>query len=264
MRKWLMAIVFGSFVGVGAGFGVGLAVLASGNISSIADWLPISSAAPLAPWWPWRGDSGCNTERLVTVNSRLEPKDYGVWVAYSIRNNCNQPVWLSLSVHGGETDAHRWRTLAFTEPIEVGANQESSTGGQAVAFTSGSGLSGPSVPIPPIEKLFVTNSSAVKPREPLKCRSDSKVTHDLYWDTSATPEGTQLVAEGRITNTCDQAVWSFLEVVAIGNNGVAIGSGFSDGYLIKPSDSEILSRVVERAMIRQPSEPPRWRCRARA
>jgi three-Cys-motif partner protein len=27
---------------------------------------------------------------------------------------------------------------------------------------------------------------------------------------------------------------------------------------------EILSRVVERAMIRQPSEPPRWRCRARS
>ena len=26
---------------------------------------------------------------------------------------------------------------------------------------------------------------------------------------------------------------------------------------------EVLSRVVERAMIRQPSEPPRWRSRAR-
>ena len=31
----------------------------------------------------------------------------------------------------------------------------------------------------------------------------------------------------------------------------------------KEKGTEVLSRVVERAMIRQPSEPPRWRCRAR-
>jgi len=36
------------------------------------------------------------------------------------------------------------------------------------------------------------------------------------------------------------------------------------GEVFVPRESEILSRVVDRGMIRQPSEPPRWRCRARS
>ena len=36
-----------------------------------------------------------------------------------------------------------------------------------------------------------------------------------------------------------------------------------DGYTQGSASEEVLSRVVDRAMIRQPSEPPRWRCRAR-
>ena len=154
-----------------------------------------------------------------------------MWLTYSLRNNCSQQVWASLSVYGGESEGHRWRAASFTEPIEVDANG-SADGGLFFAFTAGGSLSSPTVPVPPIDKLFAVATSAVKPQQPLKCRSDSKVTHDLYWDTWSN----SLRAEGRITNTCDQPIWSFLEVVALDSNGIAVGSGFSDGFVIKPNE----------------------------